>query len=353
MPDHFITEFGRRIDFVPGYYETMLGGFAGSVADEHYTAPNRKRVFRTNDWSPEQMYDISYLKTLVVFSYIAWFLERWGRLQRWESAIDLGGAYGTLSALLKASGLAKRVTSVDICDYSDVTADFSGFCAQINEITARGGRRLQSTKDILDFFPNQDPRAGIWHDFPLPAKVDEIRHGDLFDATGKYDLVTSFATLDLFDLDRVCAKVRDLLTDDGVFICIEEYFWWTINSSCLFGHFPYAHQRLTRTDLKRYMAENHPEMLASFDARYNFLYDGTCPTMTDWIAAADRNGLRLVGMERVMAKRHHRLPFLTRTMLHDGKLNLHDVIQDIRQFRPDVAVEDLLTSISTIALEKI
>jgi len=352
MSDHFITEFGHRIDFVPKHYETMLSGFAGSVLDDHYTKPSSKRLFRADDWSQQQVFELSYLKTLTVFSYLAWFLNRWGRLQIWDNAIDLGGAHGTLSALLKSSGLAKRATSVDIADYSNISADFDAFCRQATTVAASAGQRLQAAKDVLDFFPNQEPLVGIWHDFPSSAAVDEFQHGDLFAVTGKYDLVTSFATLDLFDLDRVCAKVRDLLTDDGLFVCIEEYWWWTINSSCIVGHFPYAMQRLTRSDLQRYVAEHHPSLLPSLDARWRFLYDGTCPTISDWIAAADRHGLRLVGIDRVMAKRHHRLPFLARTMLRDSAFNLQEIIRDIRHFRPDVAVDDLLTSISTIALEK-
>jgi len=121
----------------------------------------------------------------------------------------------------------------------------------------------------------------------------------------------------------------------------------------IMGNFPFAAQRLTRKDLRRYISEHHPEYLASLDARCDYLFAGKAPTVTEWIDAAERNGLKVIAMERIMAKKHHRLPYTMGNMLQQPWFSLSDLMLDIRCFRPDVSVDDLLTSIIACAMVKV
>jgi SAM-dependent methyltransferase len=350
MMNHFVTEFGHRIDFIPGYFKTATRALEGAMSLARFEPPRRGFMTRGANWTPEAAYQNSYLKTLVGFSYMAWFLENWGLLRHWGTAIDLGGGAGVLSAYLKASGLVQHATYVDLMDYSAISPPHQDFIDNLAAISTAGADRIKLAKNVYDFFPNQHPLAGIFNGFTKPANVDRFEHGDLYDAQGRYDLVTSLLAVDMLDLDKTLAKVATLLKPGGTFVAIEEYWWWFANSTGIQGHFPYALQRLSRTDLARYLSEHHPTIAENLDARLNYIFAGAAPTMTDWAVLAERHGLRVVGMERVKAKKHHRLPVDMPVLMRESFLNVTDILRDIRCHRPDVCHEDLLTSISAVAM---
>jgi len=353
MTDHFITEFGHRIDFTPGYHEAATSALKGAMSLARFDPQRRGVMERGPNWTPEGTYRNGYLKTLVGFSYMAWFLENWGLLRQWDAAIDLGGGSGVLSALLKGSGLVKRATSIDLMDYSAISPNHQEFINNLPAIAAEGAERIQRAKNIYDFFSKQHYLAGIFNSFPNPAKVDCVEHDDLFNATGKYDLVTSLLAIDMLDLNQSLAKVATLLKPGGLYVAIEEYWWWIANSTGIQGHFPYAVQRLSKNDLRRYVGEFHPELAINLDARLNYIFGGFAPTMTDWSLIAERHGLRVVALDRVKAKQHHRLPVDIQTVMRSRAFNITDLLRDIRCFRPDIGHEDLLTSISAVAMVKV
>lgn len=351
MQDHFVTEFGHRIDFVPGYYEAN-NTFAASMPDSQFKRQERAIAIRSPQWKPEYAYSGCH-KDFVAFSYVAWFLQRWGLLRTWERAIDLGGAEGTFSALLKASGLAAHVTNLDLVDRSLVAPDYQVFLESLANPSPDDIERIRKAKRVFDLFPEHPPMMGLYRKFPHRAAVDAFQHKDIHEASGKYDLVTALLVFDLLDLDAALAKVRNLLTDDGLFLCVDEYWWWAVNSTCIVGHFPYAVQRLTYGDLQRYVGEHHPHLLPSLEARYRYMYAGnTPPTVMDWCAVARRQGLRPIGVERVVARDHHRLGYPMPYILKQPWFNSLEIIRDIRHVKPDVGVDDLTTSIITLAMVK-
>lgn len=351
MQDHFITEFGHRIDFVPGYYEQNKA-FVESIPDSHFKTQTLAIARRGPEWKPDGIFGHCY-KDLVTFSYVAWFLERWGLLRGWKRAIDLGGGNGTFSALMKASGLAASVVNLDLVDFSEVTPDFDLFVSKLENPSLDDLDRIGRAKHVFDLLPSQAPMVGIYRDFPHSAAIDEFHHADIYDASGKYDFVAGLLVFDLLDLDRALAKVRDLLTDDGIFICLDEYWWWTINSTCILGHFPYAAQRLTYSDLQRYVSEHHPHLLPSLKARYHYMYSGNpAPTLTDWANIAERQGLRLIATDRIVAKQHHRTAYSMPRLLKQSWFNPLEIVRDIQHIRPGVGMDDLMTSAITLAMTK-
>lgn len=348
---YFVTEFGHRIDFVPGYHAAHKP-FIDSIPDNHFKKQERTAVLSGPDWTPSRIYTGCY-KDLVAFSYVVWFLKRWNLLRGWKRALDLGGAEGTFSALFKASGMAEHVTNLDLVDYAAVAPNYDKFVRSLATATPESLDCIARAKNVFDLFPDREPMVGIYADFPHRAAVDEFHHADIYDASGKYDLVTTVGVFDLLDLDKALAKVRDLLTDGGLFVCVDEYWWWALNSTCIMGHFPYAVQRLTYHDLERYVGAHHPEVLPTLEARYRYMFDGKpAPTLTDWGAVAERQGLRVIGVERVIAKRHHRQVYAMPRLLKQPWFKPLEILRDIAHIRPGVGIDDLTTSIVTLAMVK-
>ena len=301
-------------------------------------------------------------KDLVAFSAMLRFLERWNLLSRRERSLDLGGAHGTCAALFKGAGFVSHATNLDLHDYSAVIGEdyFARFVEFINELEVLEGAEADRVKQTIrvakylwDLFPQQDLATGLHLSYPIAPRVDEWQMKDIFNATGKYDLVTTFYVFDLLDLDKALAKVRELLTDDGIFVCSDEYWWFPINSSMIVGHFPYAMQRLSYADLERYVSEHHPEILPGFKERYHFLYGGTKPpTINDWFTIARRQGLRTVAFERVVPKVSHRIKDCPPQLMQQPWFDPQEVLRDIEHIRPGVVLDDLMTADIHIAMVK-
>ncbi len=188
--------------------------------------------------------------------------------------------------------------------------------------------------------------------FPEKPTLDQNLQMSVLDVSGTYDLVTSFKCFDFLDLDEAFAKVRSILAPGGLFVGHMTFAWWVITPGGIVGHFPYAAQRLSPSDLARYFAEHHPpDMAANLDRRQFYMHSGKqVPTLRDWVAVAKKHGLRTVAYERVMPKKHERVPDTPPQMLKTDWFDVEAVLRDIHRFRPDVCVDDLFTQGLTIAM---
>lgn len=358
MADAFVTEFGHKIDFVPGYYEANCAFAEASLGVSYSDLKQRPKLTFEGDES-----DISAasLKDLVWFSKLALFMDHWGLWHKRSRALDLGGGRGATSAFLKASGLVAHATTQDLIDYSSVKGNYyDTFIADVKAALGSGAPKhaeaaqaIQGMKESFDLYPQHHLMTGIFQDFVGPARIDQRLHADIYEVEGTFDLITSAAFFDALDIDRALSKVHDLLADGGVFVCLDEYWWWAINSSALVGHFPYVMQRLSYSDLEKYIAAHHPAFLPGLKDRCDFLYAGTTPpTINDWQAIAAKKGLRTVAIERIMPLRHHRLRQCPPKLMYKPWFKSDEVLRDIRYRKPDVSFEDLLTSSFVIAMTK-
>src|SRR5262249_1783693 len=75
----------------------------------------------------------------------------------------------------------------------------------------------------------------------------------------KFDLVTSVNAIEYIDYEKLFERVSLLLEEEGVFCFMVNYWWYPVNSTVIYGDFPYASQRLTKQDLRRYFDQNYPE----------------------------------------------------------------------------------------------
>ncbi len=248
----FTTQFGREIPFVPGFFDRNKYFLEADLNIFHQDL----RVVSDGKLS------LHYpAKDLVSYSAMVDFLDRHGLLNPRGNGIDLGGAEGTCIRLLKAAGWIGNATNLDILDMSRVADDayFSKFVQIIRGIDANptpGAAFLRQTLDEAKeghgFHPGTPSTYGLELQFPHAMKLDQNFHMSALDAPGTYDFVMTVSCFDYFDLDVALPKVRSMLKPGGLFYAHMGYWWYPVNPSGIVGHFPYAAQRLTLEDLKRY-----------------------------------------------------------------------------------------------------
>jgi hypothetical protein len=359
MMGSFTTQFGHEIEFVPGYFDRNKNYIERSQAGASKLG-YRTELGAAKSTDGSRLGFASPAKDLVEFSAMVYFMDRFGLLRRRKHGIDLGGAEGTCISLFKAAGHIEHATNLDLVDYSQVTGDgyFDDFIAYVRDLDSKNDAEAESVRQAIrrgkiafDYFPQQSLSMGVYDQFPNCAGITENLHMDVYSATGKYDLVTAFACLEHLDLELAFPKIRELMTDDGSFVCLDAYWWWAMNSSGVIGHFPYVAQRLSFPDLQRYVIANHPEYAAGLSARYFHVHEGQQhPTLNDWFGLARKHGLRPIAVERIVPKHHHRLKDCPPAIFAESHFNHQEVLRDIHYLKPDVTVDDLFTSAFFIAM---
>lgn len=349
----FTTEFGNRIDFVPGYFER--NNFYADYARRTGLMPV------SNDEANQRMSFHLPAKDWVMFSAMLHFMIRNNLLRKFQSGIDLGGAEATLIRLFRAAGFVEHSVNVDIVDFTKVHNDdyFREFMDAIANVDAKTGQLADIIKNSAlwvkhgaDHFANYTLMTGLHTEFPRPPKLDENYCMDALEVPGTYDLVTAVAVFDFFELDRAFAKLKTMLKPGGVFVGHLNYCWWPISAGGVVGHFPYAQQRLNWNDLHRYYAEHHPDFMFNLESRYNWFHKGKIrPTIGDWMAIARKHGLRPVAVERIIPKRSNRFADVPVNMLKAPWFNYDEVLRDIHCMKPGVTAEDLITAAIWFAVQ--
>lgn len=303
-----------------------------------------------------------FVKDWVEASSIIHFIGRNRLFDRpMQTGIDLGGTDGTVIRMMKAAGVIQHGTNVDLRDFrSQVDDQF--YLEMFDTVTrpstfAKGSdlrQTLMRAKFAFEHFDwEPDSTSGLITGFPNAPTLDEYKHMNIFDVSGKYDVVVSLLTFEYFSLEKILAKVRSLLNTGGIFVGMMEYFWWPLTSTGIVGHFPYASQRLCFEDLKRYFAEHHPEQLATLRARYFYFNEGEQNTLQDWCDAGHRNGLVPLALERIQPTFHHRTADIPGTLLKQPWFNYREVLRDIHCFKSGVTREDLSTLYVRVAMRAV
>lgn len=338
MSDHFVTEFGHRIDFVPGFYERNKEYVSWIATTD--VSQSVKTYGPSGKVDPRLLF-----RDWIAFSAAAHFLGRHGLFERqYGTAIDLGGAEGTMMRLFRAYGTVADATSVDLIDFSGAVDDayFAEFIAHLNDVPALPLeiRKFINHAKSQSYFNQDEP---LLTDFRYPGSLRQHLVMNMMDVPGSYDLVTAFAALDHVGLDELLNKVRSMLTPGGIFFAQIQLWWWVVNTTGILGHFPYVGQRLSRTDLDRYFSENHPEHLDFVRRRYPYFHHGEHPTAREWVRRAGQHGLELVAMERLMPD-HHKFGVLTPPELErEPWFSFEDVLRDVHHLHSDVTQDDLKT----------
>lgn len=355
MPN-FTTSYGRDIPLIPGYRK-------------HHRIESGSKIFY-QEAAPARVEFYGFMKDLYEYFMMLDFLRDAGVDGHWGSALDIGGEEGIVSYFLKADGRTEKAVNIDMRDLRHCldrdlfNSHMSRFLSWREQTTSsRAGTSIART-EIDSFFADFNnefayhPKNGsslLQCKFNHPAGLDQFIHGDIYEQTEKYDLITALLCLDWFDLDKLFSKVHDLLNDGGTFFFVTNYWWWPVNSTTIAGDFPYLCQRLDRRDLARYFEAYYPQEREDTLIRYDYFNKGKHhPTMNDYAMVARRAGLDLLSQKRIMphGRSHPRTPFTPHVidMFPDTKLD--GVLADIHCFRNDVQLADLQTAFAMFAFTK-
>ena len=354
--DTFTTSYGRTLKCDPDFLaaHTVVSDDVSGTQPTQYDV-SKKYV--------QKMEISDFIKDKLEYDLLMGFVESLGQ-GPWKNAIDVGGAEGTMAYLLKAEGLAEHASVLEIRDMRDTLtpAHFKKL-----ELLLQGlkhikhfNKKLQKklfTSHMANFGYIPPKNSKFWKvpKYIYKAKVDDYIIGDFYEQSGKYDLITMFLCIQHFDVERLFAKVYDMLEEGGTYCFLVDSWWWPVNSSGIVGEFPYACQRLNKDDFKRYVETNAPNQAKSILTRYNYYHHGKQrPTIMDYIRLAEAAGLTLLGYRRLMPleKTHPKTPVNTRAVEDFSDATLDDVLKDIHQFRSDVTKTDLQTAFTMAVFTK-
>ncbi|MEG3637842.1 methyltransferase domain-containing protein [Magnetococcus sp. PR-3] len=343
--DHFTTSGGRKIPFISGYRE----------------GHRRNWRFKTSCSATRGKKRVNFPLTfqdMFTYGMMADLLTRLGLWQgrKYKRSLDLGGAEGVVSSLLRAEGKVRTSSCIDIVDYRGV---FPAWLHVLYHLKYRFDVAISKwlpvpakwhvfRKNINKYGYHTNFHSSVWNlRLRRMPGIDEFVVGDLYDQKEQYDLITAFNAICYFDYDRLFGKVSELLEEDGVFFFLADYWWFPANSTTIYGDFPYACQRLDREELERYFREHYPEHADDMLNKYDYFHeDARRPTVADYVAAAQKHGLSLAGAERLYpseASNDGRTPVVPAELQRYADVDLNEVLEDIHRTRPDVTLEDLHT----------
>ena len=345
------TKYGNSIQFVDGYMDAHKDLFINSVAKPDDIINAEKINYK------------GWVNDLFTYSMMVDMFDEFGIECKFNRSLDIGGAQGVLSRLMKAEGKTKWAACIEIRDMQN---SINQFVFYKHYIKYRIRLLLSSFNKLKMLAPGNNNKYGYFIKYrknhaakyrvkKLPS-IDDYIVGDVFQHNEKYDLITSIQSLGYFDLDEIFKKISELLEDGGVFFVLVDYFWYPVNSTRIVGDAPYMAQRLDEDDLLRYFSEFHPEMAASVKEKLSYCHKGNRPVISDFIKTADKYNLQLINCRRhttPMQDSNIRTRYTPTFIDKHKNTKLTDILCDIKQYNSNVEIEDLQTTHISIAFRKI
>lgn len=359
----FTTSFGQTIPCIPGYQEAHIH------ARKSDTTPPAEGYEGMTPFGID-----GFIKDAYEYSIMIDFLESLGVKKHWERALDIGGAEGTVSRFLRGEGRVGWAANLELADFGQrldtkrfmkhwlrykaacSIAKFSPKMKRflVGEDTWRG-KQLTRTYAVFGYMP---PPGSVFWNMRLRTvpTIDKFLVQDLYTLKDqKFNLITSVCSMPCFDAEKKIAKVSALLPEGGMFYFLSDNWWFPVNSSLVIGRFPYVSQRLTPEDFKRYVDEFHPENTEDWMGRYNYFHFGQQrPTLDDYIRMADRYDLELIGSRRLYPPHltHFRAALTPRLLNQFEETRMSRILENVRKFRPDVGMSDLMSNYHMAAFVK-
>lgn len=292
-------------------------------------------------------------------------LRRVGWTRPFKSALDIGSGPALQPRLLRLFGCVERLEALDIYDGSRRCPDpllrrharrlrwlypfyrlqklapaavrqHIGLCRKIDE-------KLPIGIEDFGYYPDESLYGSRWR---RGRTLGAYHVGDVFAHRGRYDLVTSFMALEYFRFGEVAAKVAELLDPGGIFGFLVSYWWYPVNSTLLYGRFPYLLQQLASDEVKGYYETVHPELPREGLTRRMGYCDAGRPTVADYELAAYRHGFDPLWTLRLHPD-HYSNPRAVLGPLAIDALpgwSLEAVLQNARRWKPGLTLTDLMTS---------
>lgn len=389
----FITSFGDEIDFTPGYldYIQKTIGLPVQPSPDYLNASINAAGGHENLDYVEVNKKLNYSrKKLSLSGYAArvarvyQFLDLLGNTQnekKFVNHLDIGCGFGIQPRILRALGVVESTTGIDVYDR----------CTSLDEALLKKQhkrfRRLKRMEFFRNIFEKKDPhlrsnftraiiekfldplsprhryknQVGWMPDtdfynlkFVQPPKLDRFIQGDVFKLDEKFDLITTFTSFEWFEAKSIFKHVSNILNEGGIFYIWVSNWWSDTNVTRLAGHFPFACQRMQKSDYFRYLDECLPENAEAMKVGYNW-FDPSHPTLSDYIEIGYENGLIALDSREYSRPdpygMHSGISPIGHVQL-DGKV-MDQVLTEIHRFNPNIRLSDLLPFSHAIVFKKI
>jgi len=356
IENFFETEFGHKIP----------------ITEEYRKAHNKAdyRSFEETTFKKSKTFEEEkgeFLGDLFEYALVFDFLESWGITNSFKTSLDIGGQQGFFSKLLTAEGKCQYSDCVEIYDYQS-GFDFNKFVSFYSKLKLANNQVFRKISKLNRMFKSMEDKgtkfgyhslhkSKLWNmQFPHSGTIRNYILDDVYNLNNKYDFISAILCLSYFNHSKFFQKISNLLSENGVFVFLVDYWWWPVNSTRIVGNFPYAAQRLSRTDFIRYVNEYHHEEKDQMLKKYDYFGNGISekPTLQNYISEAEKHDLSLIGYNRFMPFQdtHLRTPMTPKILSQYSDTNLDEVLYDIHKFRSDVNIEDLKTSFILVAFQK-
>lgn len=381
----FTTSFGDQIEIIPGYqklfwpqirsFKQLAEGLKREDIDLVLSGAGEEIKPDANELQCSfRCYAIRWFRVYMMLDMFA----QAGLRQPFETNLDIGTGQAVQPRILRAMGKVKHAVGLDLYDRASEFSESSMKKAHRKLKWWKHIDRLQShvEKGGLSFL-SPELRNAFLHKFENPRilggrysgqypaedyyslkvkhpyRLDEMLVQDFYDLDRQFDLITSYTSLEHFELERAIPKIAECLKPGGVAYLWIPYWWCPFNTTYLVGDFPWTAQRLTRDDFVRYCREHHPEDADDITYVYDY-FDPQHPTLNTYIELAEASGLSLLGSRRFFLPGVMNSQQILTTLghTHFSNVNLQEVLSQIHRFRPDVQLEDLYTQSIGILLQK-
>jgi len=321
----YSTASGKTFDFVPGFYDFHVRhyGHRKSVSNVVETSVNAAGDPGAIDYATIRAKfsrERTSVKTLV--DYVSRVVPTYQLLEAFADtrfarpggrALDIGCGRGVHLRLLKGWGYIDEAVGIDVYDHC------TGFDESSLDRMHRRFKWLRYAEAMQDRIAAKPPSQWSEIEYLIMNRVPTVRKfaadyghrpgsdiyrlkmkrrpsmdrfvaGNVFEFEDRFDLVTSFASLDWFPAERIFGKVSSLLADGGFFYVWVTNWWHAMNTTNVFGHFPFAAQRMTKSDFDAYVRATMPEHHETIMNSHSY-FDPGHPTLADLVDTARAHGL--------------------------------------------------------------
>ena len=324
VKDHLKLSGGRDIAFSEDYhrYHAETFGYKTSVAKVAETSINAAGGAEKLDYKDVSKKFTKDFSSVKLAGYVSKLVPTYQMLELFRDTrfepphgrtLDIGCGMGVHLRLLKAWGVISESVGVDIYDictgfdssslnYLQKRFKLLRYAEWMQDRIAKTPeeRRTPFQQAIMKRLPTvrwfsenygHRPSKNIYNmSFKTAPTIDKLIIGNVYDIDEKFDLITSFAAIDWLTVDEIMPKVSSMLNEGGFFYMWVTNWWHNMNTTNIFGHFPFAPQRMNKEEFAEYVKETMPENADNILKSYSY-FDPTHPTLSDYIESAGRAGL--------------------------------------------------------------
>ncbi|MGE0254633.1 MAG: hypothetical protein AB7N54_04220 [Alphaproteobacteria bacterium] len=376
--DAFVTSFGRGIRFVPGYFDLVkevVGLPKVASRDFQIASTNVAGGADKLDYTKAQELN-EQQQRMTLYGYtgrytacypLLWLLDQTDIHPHFRRMLDIGTGFGIQPRVLKGLGMVDETVGNDLWDRASAIDEGRlrrqhrkmRWLKHLDRMQTRIMRKPEATWSDFEralVYKVSNPRlrmklGGGWmpgtdlydRKFVRKPTLDRMITGNVYDIEERFDLITAFSVIDWFRAEEIFAKISSMLEDNGVFFMWGPNWWHAVTGGRVAGHFPFAAQRLTREDFRRYVDTHLPENAEALKQTYDY-FDPLHPTMRDYIRIAHENGMELAAYHATLSPTPYNKKYgVTSRGWADIEPGVFDdVLADIHQFRPDITHEDLM-----------